>query len=31
MEGPARDGCVNNWFSNIGIIGGLLIAAAQGF
>ena len=30
MEGPARAGCINNWFSNIGIIGGLLIAAAGG-
>jgi putative oxidoreductase len=30
MEGETRVWCVNNWLSNIGIIGGLLLVAAQG-
>jgi putative oxidoreductase len=29
MEGEIRVWCVNNWLSNIGIIGGLLVVAAQ--
>ena len=30
MQGETRAWCVNNWLSNIGIVGGLLLAAAQG-
>jgi putative oxidoreductase len=31
MEGETRMWAFNNWLSNIGIVGGLLLAAAQGF
>jgi putative oxidoreductase len=30
MAGETRVWCINNWLSNIGIIGGLLLVAAQG-
>jgi putative oxidoreductase len=29
MEGETRAWAFNNWLSNIGIVGGLLLAAAQ--
>lgn len=29
MQGPARDTAINNWLSNIAIIGGLFVAAAR--
>ena len=28
LEGAAREGALNGWLSNLGVIGGLLIAAA---
>ena len=31
MQGPARDGAIKTWQSNLAIIGGLLIAAAHSF
>ena len=30
MQGDARVWAILNWFSNVGIVGGLLLAAAQG-
>jgi putative oxidoreductase len=29
MEGPAREGALNGWLSNLGVVGGLLIVAAH--
>jgi len=29
MEGPAREGALNGWLSNLGVIGGLVIVAAH--
>lgn len=31
MQGEAREAARNNWAVNVGVIGGLLLAAAQGF
>ncbi|MDQ0135630.1 putative oxidoreductase [Neorhizobium galegae] len=30
-DGFAREGAINGWIANIGVVGGLLIVAAQGF
>ncbi len=30
MEGGTRGWAINNWLSNVGIVGGLLLVAAQG-
>jgi putative oxidoreductase len=29
LEGPAREAAINVWLSNLAIVGGLLITAAQ--